>query len=388
MNLLITGGALGDIPTIIAAKELGHYVITSGNRPNDPGHQYSDRYENADYTNSLEIARVSSENKVRTIIPSCHDRAAIAASEAADLLQISNLDSAKVATLIHNKNLLRNHMKKIGMNVPESRVCNSIEDLMRFMNHLGKKLIIKPLTLTGGRGVSTVSNAEEAFRGIEILRENNTAEKFIAEEYLIGSYHGFSTLIENCHVKFYFSDTEGFKPNKFRVERTISKSNFTEVQINQVIGQVELFAESLRLKDGILHCQTINVGGKIYILEICRRTPGDLYPWFCEMATGVDLSKKIVESATDSEMSVSVDLKIDSDVCRVIVTPESSGIFSSIEKTTTPQNVTKSTFTTRFLGETIVSPSEWNAEVNFFIGDTNEIEEIFLNYKTIVVVGH
>ena len=58
MKVLVTGGAPGDLPIILAAKNLGLTVYSSGNRPNDVSHFYSDQYFNADYTNEEELLKV------------------------------------------------------------------------------------------------------------------------------------------------------------------------------------------------------------------------------------------------------------------------------------------------------------------------------------------
>ena len=49
-KLLIAGGGYADIPLIQAAKSLDFYVITSGNKPDELGHCYSDEYQNADFS--------------------------------------------------------------------------------------------------------------------------------------------------------------------------------------------------------------------------------------------------------------------------------------------------------------------------------------------------
>jgi biotin carboxylase len=277
-------------------------------------------------------------------------------------------------------------MQKIGLRVPVSRVCHSLTDVLDFFNFLGKKIIVKPLNLTGGRGISTISSKDDALLSIQELGKHGSSEMFIAEEFLTGTNHGFTTLIENCKVKFYFSDTEGFKQGKFRVGRTISESNFTRNEEDQLVREIELFASSLELVDGILHCQTIKSDGEIFILEMCRRTPGDLYPWFCEMSTGVDISRGIVEAAIGTKISAQKQPNVNK-VCRIIVTPDSPGTFKSVQSSKLPEGIRQSRFTTRNAGDNIISPHEWTAEVIFLIGKKPLVEELFMDYHPKVLVG-
>ena len=45
-KILMLGGARSQIPAIQKAKELGLYVITCDYLPDNPGHQFSDEYQN------------------------------------------------------------------------------------------------------------------------------------------------------------------------------------------------------------------------------------------------------------------------------------------------------------------------------------------------------
>ena len=48
-KVLILNGSFCEVPIIKKAKELGYYVVTTGNMPNLVGHQYADEYIPADY---------------------------------------------------------------------------------------------------------------------------------------------------------------------------------------------------------------------------------------------------------------------------------------------------------------------------------------------------
>ena len=48
-RVLVLNGSFCEAPIIKKAKEMGMYVITTGNAPNLIGHQYADEYIPADY---------------------------------------------------------------------------------------------------------------------------------------------------------------------------------------------------------------------------------------------------------------------------------------------------------------------------------------------------
>ena len=58
-KVLILNGSFCEVPIIKKAKELGYYVVTTGNMPNLVGHQYADEYIPADYSDKEAILKLS-----------------------------------------------------------------------------------------------------------------------------------------------------------------------------------------------------------------------------------------------------------------------------------------------------------------------------------------
>ena len=73
-KLLIAGGGYADIPLINAAKDLGYYVITSGNRPDELGHKESDEYRYADFSEPETMLELAKALKIDAICPCYHGR--------------------------------------------------------------------------------------------------------------------------------------------------------------------------------------------------------------------------------------------------------------------------------------------------------------------------
>ena len=96
-KLLIAGGGYADIPLILSAKKLGYYVITSGNRPNELGHKYSDEYKKADFSDPDAIFNLSKDLKVSAICACCNDFSALSAAYAAEKLGLPGHDPYRVA---------------------------------------------------------------------------------------------------------------------------------------------------------------------------------------------------------------------------------------------------------------------------------------------------
>ena len=72
-KILIAGGSHSDIPMIVAAKNLGCYVITSGNKPEELGHVYSDEYHKSDYSDNESMLSLSKELDIDGICACSND---------------------------------------------------------------------------------------------------------------------------------------------------------------------------------------------------------------------------------------------------------------------------------------------------------------------------
>jgi hypothetical protein len=87
-------------------------------------------------------------------------------------------------------------------------------------------------------------------------------------------------------------------------------SDVSAVVTDKLCEYSETISEKLGLTDGILHIQYIlSEDGTPYIIEICRRSPGDLYIRFVEIAAGVPYPDMIIEAETGSDITVVSDKK-------------------------------------------------------------------------------
>ena len=83
-KILIAGGSHADIPMIKAAKKINYYVITSGNKSDDLGHQYADEYAPADFSDKEQVLAIAVKHNIDAIISSCNDFSAISCAYVAE----------------------------------------------------------------------------------------------------------------------------------------------------------------------------------------------------------------------------------------------------------------------------------------------------------------
>ena len=296
-KLLLAGGGYADIPLIQAAKKMGYYVITSGNRPEELGHQYSDEYRMADFSDKEAILNLARDLNVSALCACCNDFSALSCAYAAEKLGLPGHDSYDVAQVIHYKDRYREFASRHDIAAPRALSFSNKQDALQGIGALSFPLIIKPVDLTGGKGMSTIKTMEEADAALDKAFAISRMKRVVVEEFINGSRHGFSAFLVDGKIVFYFSDNEHYFLNPYMVSAASTPGLVPDTVKKKLCEDSEKIAALLSLKTGIFHIQYILRGQEPVIIEICRRAPGDLYVRFVEIATGVDYASWIVKSA-------------------------------------------------------------------------------------------
>ncbi|STQ87099.1 ATP-grasp domain-containing protein [Helicobacter muridarum] len=295
-KILIAGGKFTDIPTIKAAKRLGFFVITSGNNKDDLGHSYADKTILCDYSDKEAMLDIAKKEKICALFSACDDFSALTCSFISEHLNIGNFDSFETTKTIHHKDLWREFLQKNNLVTPKAKGFSNIESALHEIPRIFKdsKVIIKPVDFATGKGISQIQISKNTDITPNIKQAMNASRSghIVVEEFLEGSNHGFSTLIKDQKVIFYFYDNELHDYNPFAVSGTTTSNIFSSEIIQNIVHQIEKIARTLHLKDGIFHTQIILTntaqGKKPFIIEVCRRAGGDLYSEFIAKSCGID----------------------------------------------------------------------------------------------------
>ncbi|MCK9471956.1 MAG: ATP-grasp domain-containing protein [Bacilli bacterium] len=297
-KILILGGSHAEIPLIKSAKELGYYVVTTGNKENDIGHKYADEYIKEDFSNKEKIYELALRLRVNAICPCANDFAAISCSYVAEKLGFNHYDNYETSLIIHHKDKFREFAIKHNLSVPIAKSFDSAEELLNDINTFKLPIIIKPIDLSGGKGIQKIDNLNinKVDEIVQYAFSISKAKKVVVEEFIEGSNHGLSCILINGKIQFYFCDNEHYYINKYMVSGASSPCDVPASAIFDLIEESEKCAQILNLKDGIFHIQFILKCNAIpYIIEICRRPPGDLYIDFVSYVTGIDYPTVLIK---------------------------------------------------------------------------------------------
>lgn len=296
-RILITGGSHAELPLIKAAQERGDYVITTGNDSHGLGHQTADEYVCGDYSDKEYVYQLAKEKQVDAIVSGCNDFAYLSTAYACEKLGFSGHDSYETALVIHHKDQFRTFTKQLGIATPKNRKCKGWEEVRKACRQLAFPMLVKPVDLTGGKGVS-VCNSEEEVEVAYCSASAVTRESVVVvEEYIQGTNHGASVLLKNQQVVFGFIDNEQYYQNPYLVSGACYPSDVPEKVSDNLYRDIEKVAHTLKLTDGLFHVQFIvSADGTPVMIDPCRRSPGDLYILLVKYATGVDYPLAILRA--------------------------------------------------------------------------------------------
>lgn len=303
-KMLLLGGGHAEIPLIQAAHELGWYVITTGNAREGLGHPYADKNVFADFSDKDAMLELAKSEGVQAVCSGCNDFALLSTVYVCEKLGLPGHDSYATSLEIHHKDKYRALATRLGIPTPRALVVRSIADFEAAIAQLTFPIIVKPVDLTGGKGIHRAANADEAREAYKDACSRTRQDHIVVEEFVQGSNHGFSAMLVKGKVAFAFSDNEQYYINKYMVSGANSPSTSSDKTLAMLREYSERIAQELHLVDGILHIQYIErADGTPVIIEICRRPPGDLYIKFVKYATGIDYPKFIVQAETGEDIS-------------------------------------------------------------------------------------
>ncbi len=296
-KVLILGGGHSEIPLIESCKSLGYFVITTGNNKDGLGHKLADQYIPCDYSDKEKILKIAKEENIDAVVSGCNDFALLTAAFVSEKLSLNGHDSLNVSQNLHLKDQYRNLAKTLSIKTPNFKKLSKNDDVNNILQHLSFPLIVKPVDLSGGKGMTKCNNENELIKAVSVAFKNTKKDYIIVEEFIFGTNHGFSAFIKDKKVVFYFIDNEQYYINKYLVSGASTTTDISQEIINKLVSDCERIADNLNLVDGILHTQVIiDENDEPVIIEITRRAPGDLYIKLVEFATGINYSELIVRA--------------------------------------------------------------------------------------------
>ncbi|MCX6210930.1 MAG: ATP-grasp domain-containing protein, partial [Bacteroidetes bacterium] len=265
----------------------------------------SDEYIEGDFSNSKLMLEIAKKTKCNFILSGANDFAYLSACEVADKLKLPGFDNPTTAYTLHHKNLFKEIAKSIKLPVTKFIITDVKKNNSQDLEDLVFPLIVKPVDLTGGKGISLVQTKKELNNAFLLSNKYSRSDKVIIEEFFYGSLHSYSTIIENEKIIFEYSDNEFCNSTPFLVTTSTSIVMVPHHILHDIKIQTEKLAKKLKLINGVLHCQFLYHKNRYVILEYTRRCSGDLYSNVVELVTG----KVHIEQFVRQSMGLKTELR-------------------------------------------------------------------------------
>jgi biotin carboxylase len=216
------------------------------------------------------------------------DRPTIIAARVAEALGLPGHppDAASVA---RNKRLFRERLRDSPLPVPSFVVASLDADPRALMRSVSFPSVIKPVALSGSRGVMRVDNPaglREAFtrlramlRSAEILAERDPAHQVVlVEDFIRGRELAVEAILHHghLHVLAMFDKPDPLDGPFFEETIYITPSSEPAGVQHAVVDAVRQAAATIGLRHGPIHAECRVNGNGVYVLEVAARPIGGL----------------------------------------------------------------------------------------------------------------
>ncbi len=238
------------------------------------------------------------------------DHTTILAAMLAEKLELPG-NSLEASEKTRNKLSLRRTLAAGGMPSPKFLVAKIAEPPESYLAQIEFPVVLKPLLLSGSRGVIRANNPEEfiaAFHRIAVLlqsREFFQMRSTAAKRILIESYiPGFEVAVEGLLTRGKLSVLAIFdKPDPLEgpfFEETIyvTPSRLPEKTQRAIHIAVAQACEALGLQHGPIHAEARLHEQGVFIIEVAARTIGGLCSRTLKFGTGMSLEELVLRHAT------------------------------------------------------------------------------------------
>lgn len=266
-------------PIYAELVSMGHVVHVVGNNPNDYLAKVSPNYWNLNYADTDALATLVDENEFDFLVPGCTDlsyTSCVAISRG----RFPGLDQADACVAIFNKGKFRLLADRLGLPVPKRLAPDPIPSRW--------PIIVKPVDSFSGKGITVLQKNESRALAdaIKVARDLSRTGEYLIEEFVEGQLHSHTAFIRNGQVIQDFIVQEDSTVNPFVVDTSRVLLDAPSNLLARLRGYTQDLAKELALADGLLHTQFMSDGEDLWLIEITRRCPGDLYSQLIELTTG------------------------------------------------------------------------------------------------------
>lgn len=206
-------------------------------------------------------------------------------------------NSIKSSALCTNKYLMKNCLRRAGLNVAQYAKIESEGDLYKIQD-FSYPIIVKPVDRSGSLGVTKIASKQGLKHAFELALSASIAKQVIIEEFIVGEEISVESIsISGRHYQLATTDkiTSG-APHFVELEHH-EPSLLSEVLLNEIGDLIPKALDALNIENSAAHSELIiRNNGEIFINEIGARMGGDFIgSHLVPLTTGYDYLKGVIE---------------------------------------------------------------------------------------------
>ena len=241
------------------------------------------------------------KKNILAVIPT-DDKCVDIASQIAAKLNLPH-NSPESAKLTYRKDLARLALQAQQCNTPEFKVINfkDIDDIAAALNY---PVVLKPLMLSGSKGVIRADNADEckiAAKRIKaiLLTQNNSAYEYqhiLIESYLDGQEVAVEGFMINGEFQLLtlFDKPEALTGPYFEESYYLTPSKLGKAIQHDILFEINRCCLAYGLSHGPIHAEARLTKEGVFLLEIASRTIGGQCAQLIEFSLGVKLEELVI----------------------------------------------------------------------------------------------
>jgi biotin carboxylase len=309
-TLLVLAASTYQLDTIRTAKRLGYRVVTTDNRPGNPGHALADRSYSADTTDVDAVIRIGRREAIAGIISPCTDVAVPTAALAARELGLVGVppDAARILT---DKTAFRRFLHQQEIPAPEFHVISDDGVQIPRVSWLNSPWILKPDFSSGSKGIFIVRSEAECAERIPQSREFSPKRTVLLERFCEGHQATCEGVLEGGRVRLsvVLDRQTAAAPYVVTMGHHLP-SRLESKTLARLHERLECVWSKLGVTDGPFDCDFVWSEGEIFLLEMTPRLGGNSISQLLRIATGFDLVEYAVRQACGASSPLPPELAI------------------------------------------------------------------------------
>lgn len=213
---------------------------------------------------------------------------------AASLREHLRLPGMNESTARHfrDKLAMRVKARESGIKVPDFSAVFNYDDLRNFMGHVAAPWVLKPRFEAGARGIRKLHDAEEVWRALEELGDQQSY--YLLEQFLPGDVYHVDSIIWQGEPLFALVSKYGAPPLSITQGGGIFNTRTLARDSDESQGLVEsnkIILRALGHEQGIAHTEFIrsSADNQFYFLETAARVGGANIDRMVKAASGIEL---------------------------------------------------------------------------------------------------